>query len=37
MGDVFRLKFRDYDEPAVTRRRDQIALLYPGNPAQAAA
>jgi len=35
-GEVFRLKYRDYDEPAVTRRRDQIALLYPADTRAAA-
>jgi hypothetical protein len=30
LGEVFRLRFRDYKEPAVTRRRNEIALLYPG-------
>ena len=37
-GDMFRLKWRDYpEERAITRRRNQIALLFPGDRAQAAA
>jgi hypothetical protein len=29
-GDVFRVKDRDYEKPATTRRHDEIALLSPG-------